>query len=383
MNDRDRIADLLRRKLEEIHARDGDLSARAGARPAAGPGRTPRRFAEPWRPAATDPVPASSGDPDATRRDWIARYRGKPLGRALDAQPSSEHRELWIHRSRVAEPVVPVSRDVAQRLLRGSLWLLSGVRDATAARLCEGGAPSLESLADHPRFGQEARRLLARLDRGDPAGMMAWIGDRGGRAHPLALGLTAFFEPGDLLFLDLETMGLFGGSPIILAGLAYAVEGGTEILQLIAASPAAERALVAEAARLLSTHRVLVTFNGRAFDHPYLCARAAYYGAPIACDPVHFDLLGFSRRTWRGTVPDCRLDTLAQHVLGMKRDFDVPGSLVPAFYQDFLRDPDDHLGLLAAIVVHNRHDMAQTVRLFTTLCAGLESGTRRGRSVSS
>jgi len=366
MSERDRIADLLRRKLDEIRARDGDLAGRAPERRAPEPARRPRRFADPWQPGPPDPT-----DFDAFRREWIARYRGRSPAQALDAQPSDRHRDLWVHRSVVASPVVPVGRDAALRAFRTALWLLPGVRDATADRLRGEGAASLDGLRDHPRFGATARRLLARIDREDPAGLMAHVGDRGGRAHPLALALSAFFGPGDFLFLDLETMGLFGGSPIILAGLAHAVPGGTEIVQLIAATPDAERALVAEAAGMLAAHPALVTFNGRAFDQPYLGARAAYYGAPILDDPVHFDLLGFSRRAWRGQVPDCRLDTLAQHVLGMHRDFDVPGSLVPAFYQDYLREPGERLGLLAAIVVHNRYDMEQTVRLFTRLCEGV------------
>lgn len=366
MDDRDRIADLLRRKLDEIRARDGDLSSRTGARRGGGPARTPRRFAEPFTPD-----PAEIDDPEAVRRDWIVRYRGRALAQALDARPSERHRDLWVHRSVIASPVVPVDRPAAVQALQRALWLLPGVREATAARLSAEGADSLEGLTGHPRFGAAARRLLARLVRDDAGGLMSHVGDRGGRAHPLALSLSAFFAPSEFLFLDLETMGLFGGSPIVLAGLAHAVEGGTEVVQLIAATPEAECALVAEAARMLADHRALVTFNGRAFDHPYLCARAAYYGAPILADPLHFDLLGFSRRAWRGRVPDCRLDTLARHVLGMTRDFDVPGSLVPVFYQDYLRDPDERLGLLAAIVVHNRHDMEQTVRLFSTLCAGV------------
>ncbi len=66
-------------------------------------------------------------------------------------------------------------------------------------------------------------------------------------------------------------------------------------------------------------------------------------------------------------MPDCRLDTLARHVLGMDRGEDVPGSLVPSFYHDYLEDPERRVGLLAAIAVHNRADMEQMVRLFAAL----------------
>ena len=125
MGDNDRIADLLRRKLDEIRARDGDLAARAAARRPAAAARPIRRFAEPWQapaageatavlpgraPATDVPAVAAPGaDPQAFRDDWVARYRGRPLGVALDAGPSDLHRDLWVHRSVVASPVVPAS----------------------------------------------------------------------------------------------------------------------------------------------------------------------------------------------------------------------------------------------------------------------------------
>jgi len=162
-------------------------------------------------------------------------------------------------------------------------------------------------------------------------------------------------------------MGLFGGSPIVVAGLARIQGDRTRLTQLVAASPAAEAALVRRSAEEIGACPGLVTFNGRAFDLPYVGLRAAFYGAPLVADPVHFDLLPFSRRAYAGRVPDCRLDTLARHVLGEDRGEDVPGALVPTLYQDYLADPRGRVGLLAAIADHNRADVLQMVRLFGAL----------------
>jgi hypothetical protein len=370
---RDRIAELLRQRLEAIRVRDGDLGElRSRRKPRATIPAVPglaRRYAEAFDPESVAP------DASEIRARWISRHRGRDVAEALEATPGTLHPDLFEHVSTVDIPILTVSREVARAEVRRALWLLPGVRDATAVRLIAAGISDLDCARDHDRFGRFARRVLGLVESEDAAGLLDYVGGRGARTHPLALALTGFLDPGDFLFLDLETMGLFGGSPIVVAGLARATTGGVEIRQFVAASPGAEAALVRETARLVESHRALVTFNGRAFDLPYLCARAAFYGAPVRSDPVHFDLLGFSRRQWKGRVPDCRLDTLAREILGMKRDEDVPGSLVPVFYQEYLEDPRNRVGLLAAIAIHNRHDMAQTARLFSTLCESAIPGT--------
>jgi len=343
---REQIAEVLRRRLEELRARDGTgLHA-------------PRQ-----------PPAAPSMDPMEVRRlaaRWIAAHRGKRLADALGVRPDSAEDLLVVERTaplRVARPSAQEVRDA----LASCLWLLPGVREATACRLAGQGQSRIEHLCDHPRHGRDASRVRRLMDRADAAGLMALISERAGRGHLHALRLSAFFDPTDLVFLDIETMGLFGGSPVILVGLAFLGGDGVRVRQLVAARPEAEERLIAETWDTLDRHRALVTFNGRAFDYPYLCQRAAYYGRFLGEEPVHFDLLPHARRVWRGRFVDCRLATLAREVLGLTREEDIPGALVPAFYQSYLEDPAGRVGLLAAIAAHNRDDMIQMVRLFEAL----------------
>ncbi len=51
-------------------------------------------------------------------------------------------------------------------------------------------------------------------------------------------------------------------------------------------------------------------------------------------------------------------------MLGLSREDDVPGALVPWFYDMYLKNPELNAGLLAAIAIHNSYDMEQTVRLY-------------------
>lgn len=386
---RDQIAELLKRKLDEIKARDGDLSSRRRAPPRSPvvepvPNQPPpAQFGESFEPrdrlssvsASARPFSGDPGvDPWAELDRWRGMYRGQDVAEIIAGQLGPVG---WCVRTDLFEVVRPVAASVpvltveqAASNLRSSLWLLPGVRDRVSAALCADGATTVDALSGHPRFGRMASKIDRIIDRGDVGRMMSLISERGGAAHPLNLAVSAWFDPSDLLFLDIETGGLFGGSPVIVSGMAYVPRSGArkdgtvDVRILVATTPDAESELISQTVRAIADHPVLVSFNGRSFDFPYICQRAAFYGAPVQSDPVHLDLLGYSRRLWRETATNCKLSTLAAEILGMRRDADIPGALVPWFYEMYLRDPVSNAGLVAAIAIHNFLDMEQTVRLY-------------------
>jgi len=53
-------------------------------------------------------------------------------------------------------------------------------------------------------------------------------------------------------------------------------------------------------------------------------------------DMQHIDILHIARRIWRWRLPTCDLKTLGQWVLGLERQDDIPGELIPHIYFDFL-----------------------------------------------
>jgi len=353
----DEIAELLQSRLEELRKRDAARSPnrRIGRRPPSGP-ESSKQLGEPL-------------DSGRLRKKWIARQKGRDIAEMLGGRTTGSSPDLVEVSTFRKMPIGPCTGKASARNLEKALWLVPGIREKTMRRLARSGCSDLTGLVGHPRFGRQAGRLLRMMEKGDTRRLMDRMAVRSGRGHPLALTLAQQFEPGDLLFLDIETMGLFGGSPIVQVGLAWIREEGIEVRQLVAGTLEAEAALVEETVAVIAAHPALVTFNGRSFDFPYICQRAAFYGSPVAHDPVHFDLLPFSRRFFRGRTTDCRLDTLAREVLGMERDEDVPGALVPLFYQEYLQDPEHRFGLLAAIVTHNLDDMVQMVRLYGRLLA--------------
>jgi uncharacterized protein YprB with RNaseH-like and TPR domain len=63
-------------------------------------------------------------------------------------------------------------------------------------------------------------------------------------------------------------------------------------------------------------------------------------------------------------LPDCRLDTVEKYI-GVKRDVNIPGALVPHFYETYLRTKN--VGPLVPIVEHNKQDLLTLGSLFSRL----------------
>jgi uncharacterized protein YprB with RNaseH-like and TPR domain len=175
-------------------------------------------------------------------------------------------------------------------------------------------------------------------------------------------GLDAL-DPGDLVFLDLETTGL-AGTPLFLVG-TMAWEEGLVVRQFFARNYAQEAGVISCFLQAASRRRLLVTFNGKSFDVPYVRVRAAATRVPFGLDLAHLDLLHECRRVWGGALPDCRLQTLESRVCGRPRHGDIPGQEIPAAYHDFVRTGD--AGRIARVLEHNVLDLATLAELLVRL----------------
>jgi hypothetical protein len=106
----------------------------------------------------------------------------------------------------------------------------------------------------------------------------------------------------------------------------------------------------------------VVSFNGRAYDVPLLDTRLSMHRMRERFAPrPHLDLLHAARRMWRRRLPGCSLTTLERHELGLVRNEDVPGWLIPYRYFTYQRDGDAR-GLVG-IFRHNALDVLSMVVL--------------------
>jgi len=252
--------------------------------------------------------------------------------------------------------------------LAGELCLICGIGPVTASQLRSRGYSTIESLRRHQRFGAQARTLFALLETEDWDGLEQEVRSRFRPSHPHHLLFSLLCRTDELLFFDIETMGLFS-RPIILLATGRIRRGEMQITQYLLRDIGEEPAAISMVLEEMSdAGTALVTYNGRGFDLPYLRDRAAYYGMAPPPDPAHFDLLHPSRSRWKGECADCRLGTIERQALSIFRDDDLPGKDVPGYYAAYLRSQNP--GPLVPIVDHNRQDVASLARLYERLLEG-------------
>ncbi|MBP1710704.1 MAG: putative cytosolic protein exonuclease [Deltaproteobacteria bacterium] len=172
------------------------------------------------------------------------------------------------------------------------------------------------------------------------------------------------YTSSDALFLDTETTGLAGGTGTMafLIGLGWFEEGHFQVHQILARDFGEEKAALAYLREIASGKKFLVTFNGKAFDVNLLSTRFILNRMPgCLAELPHLDLLHPSRRILGHRLENCRLATLEEEILGVRREGDIPGWEIPQRYFDWLRRRDPRL--LAGIFEHNRLDVISMATL--------------------
>jgi uncharacterized protein YprB with RNaseH-like and TPR domain len=168
----------------------------------------------------------------------------------------------------------------------------------------------------------------------------------------------------DVVFMDVESTGL-GSSPLFLIGIMVWEHDGFRVKQFLARNYAEEPAVISLFLEACVDKKLLVTFNGKSFDFPYVRTRAIATRVPFAIDPAHLDLLHVCRRIWRRALPDCKLQTLEKHVCGRIRHGDIPGEDIPDAYHAYVRTGDARQ--IVRVLKHNMLDLVTLADLMTRL----------------
>ncbi len=159
-------------------------------------------------------------------------------------------------------------------------------------------------------------------------------------------------------FLDTETTGLAGGSGTyaFLVGVGRITAEGFRLRQFFMRDFGEEHSMLHALAAHLQGFRVLVTFNGKTYDQPLLETRFRLARARLPFERMeHLDLLRGARRLWKLRYESCRLVDLESQVLGVERQGDLPGEMIPYVYFEYVRSREAFR--LAPIFHHNAYDI--------------------------
>jgi uncharacterized protein YprB with RNaseH-like and TPR domain len=165
-------------------------------------------------------------------------------------------------------------------------------------------------------------------------------------------------HPTTWAFLDTETTGLAGGSGTcaFLIGVGSIDPDGFRVRQFFMRDYCEEPSMLHSLTAYLARFDVLVTYNGKSFDQPLLETRYTMCRARHPFSGMsHLDLLYGARRLFKLRLESCRLVNLEFQILGLEREADVPGELIPYLYFEYLRS--HHAFRLIPIFHHNVLDI--------------------------
>jgi len=156
----------------------------------------------------------------------------------------------------------------------------------------------------------------------------------------LSAGSISKAHPCKWAFLDTETTGLAGGTGTyaFLIGVGSIEPAGFRLRQFFMRDYGDEPSQLQRLAEYLTGFDVLITYNGKAYDQPLLETRFRMSRARHPFDRMeHLDLLFGARRLWKLRLESCRLVDLEYQILGVERQGDLPGEMIPYVYFDYLR----------------------------------------------
>lgn len=298
------------------------------------------------------------------KKELTAKHKGKTLEEAIPGEVrSNDQGQCYAISSECTSEFKKVTYEESRRFMISDLKLIAGIGPVRERTLKQQGYKTIEQLQNHILWRKPAEQFMKLIDSREIGPAQKWLWQRLPKSHPLLHYLAGFCEEENFAIVDIETLGL-SERPIVLLGIAkpskHRICTHQYLLRDIEDEPSAIWSLVSE----LEPDAPMITFNGKSFDLPYIKQRLAYYGLDAPLDNPHFDVLHFTRRALREKLVDCRLETVEKY-LGIKRDINIPGALVPSFYDTYLRTRN--VGPLVAIVEHNKQDLLTLGTLFSKL----------------
>jgi uncharacterized protein YprB with RNaseH-like and TPR domain len=195
-----------------------------------------------------------------------------------------------------------------------------------------------------------------------PASLGIIIPDLAGRSFPK-------YE--DFLFFDLETTGLSGGAGTVafLAAFGQFITAGgflkLRVTQYLLLDYPGENDFLEAVIKKIKTEKsVIVTYNGKCFDSQILKTRCLMNGIKPP-EYYHADLLHPARRLWKNVVHDCSQSSVEAKILGIDRSGDIPGSLAPEIWFEFLKT--GRTDRLLGICEHNCSDISGLACILTAM----------------
>ena len=230
-------------------------------------------------------------------------------------------------------------------------------------QLIRRGIKTINDLLNNIKYRHSAREILSMIENKDYRRLCY-------NRYIYDVDVLFCFDINDLLFLDIETLGLYD-SPIIIVGLGFFKDNRFEIHQLFARDLEEEIAICHYLRNEIFPYfKSFVTYNGKSFDIPYIANRFLYFfeeNPMISNNDVpyeksntkfhHIDLYWNCRRKFKGEYTSYTLTNMEEKLLNWKRENELPSSLVGVCYNKYQKNPKRYIGLIKEVIEHNYYDL--------------------------
>lgn len=159
------------------------------------------------------------------------------------------------------------------------------------------------------------------------------------------------------MILDIETTGLSSKyTEVILVGIIYNKEDKWFITQIFCDHRSEEKELLLKLTEYIEPRHLLITYNGHAFDLPYLNVRYAHHNIDFTLSMAkHFDLYRVVRASKKAlNLPNYKLKTI-EEFLNIYRDDEISGKESVELYIQYENAPTKQLR--NKILLHNYDDI--------------------------
>ena len=177
-----------------------------------------------------------------------------------------------------------------------------------------------------------------------------------------------YFEKQKVAVFDIETTGLNpASSRLILSGIILIDESETRFIQLLAEDLSDEKLIIEETCSLLSEADVIITYNGRHFDVPFLSKRASLYGVSVP-DKYNLDLYTIVRdySSLRNMLSGLRQKDIEEFLgISTSRADTISGYESVKLFERYLNTGS--FALRDKILLHNADDIRQLYRLLPVI----------------
>jgi len=297
---------------------------------------------------------------DQLKKGLLEEYSGESLVNSTDFEKvNNDYGETLYLEELTGQTFTKPETSVKDILT--DLKLVYGIGEVREERLKKDGYETIFDLEEHRKWGEKAKEVKQAFIGDSPVRGYNLLSRWKNLSHPSFIRLSGLFDRNQFAIVDIETMGL-SNQPIFLLGLARPVDRGVVVHQFLAENPGKEIATLIQFAKKLDELDVVLTYNGKNFDLPYIERRLAYYGQRRKFSQPHLDLYLFTRKFLSDRTRNCQLGTIESSLLGIERKVDIPSALVPEFYNTYRRSGNP--GPLIPILAHNRQDLLSLADLY-------------------